>query len=304
MKNSIMRRNNLLSSGLLLVATIASSATAFSPARSSFLTTQRAVKVVVPTRSADCLLFSSNEPTEGEGAGDNMSYEDAETAIRDEDDLIRLERSGGADDEFTKKFNAKKTEYDAMRDRIRARTADMGIAKSVATAEAIAEANRRAQSGEKAGESELNMSVFAEKTPAASFADADAGANPMLDDGTDSLTDEEKKEIDKIAQLNFFDQAKSEFSFAKWPSISATLKLAAAMFVLFLFTAGFILKADEIIRLTFTNVGLIPRPDQIYDYSELQLPDNWMMDGGNQAIDGVADAVKGAASASKSLPDL
>jgi preprotein translocase subunit SecE len=177
----------------------------------------------------------------------------------------------------------------------------MGIAKSVATAEAIAEANRRAQSGEKAGESELNMSVFAE-TPAAVF--ADANANPMLDDGTDSLTDEEKKEIDKIAQLNFFEQAKSEFSFAKWPSISATLKLAAAMFFLFLFTAGFILKADEVIRTVFTDVGLIPRPDQIYDYSELQLPDNWMMDGGNQGIDGVADAVKSAAGASQSLPDL
>lgn len=294
-----MRRTNLLSSGLLLVATIASSATAFSPARSSFLiTTQRTVEALAP-RSADCLVVFSTPPTE-EDAGD-LSYEDAETAIRDEDDRIRLERSGGADDEFTKKYEAKKTEYDAMRDRIRARTADMGIAKSVATAEAIAEANRRAQSGEKAGESELNMSVFAE-TPAAVF--ADANANPMLDDGTDSLTDEEKKEIDKIAQLNFFEQAKSEFSFAKWPSISATLKLAAAMFFLFLFTAGFILKADEVIRTVFTDVGLIPRPDQIYDYSELQLPDNWMMDGGNQGIDGVADAVKSAAGASQSLPDL
>jgi hypothetical protein len=36
------------------------------------------------------------------------------------------------------------------------------------------------------------------------------------------------------------------------------------------------LKGDSVIREIYTNWGFIPRPDEVYDFSDLQLPDGFL----------------------------
>lgn len=151
-----------------------------------------------------------------------------------------------------------------MRSRIRARASDMNIKKSVATAEAIKQATQRAQAGEEAATPTLDLSSFSSSiTP-------DAEEDPEA-----VLTEEQKKEIDKVGQLSILEQVQEEFKNTKFPTASATLKQALLMVVIFIVTAGIILKADELLRYQITEWGFIPRPGEVFDYSDLSLPEGF-----------------------------
>lgn len=97
-----------------------------------------------------------------------------------------------------------------------------------------------------------------------------------MDDGTDELTDEEKAEIDKIANMPFLDQIKEELANTRFPSLTDVLQTAALMALIFAVSATLILKGDSTIREFYTNWGFIPRPDEVYDFSDLELPDGFL----------------------------
>lgn len=149
-----------------------------------------------------------------------------------------------------------------MRAKIRARASQQGFEKSLATKQAIEEATRRAMAGEKTAtpDTMLDLSGFGEK----------------FEDGTDELTPEEQAEIDKIASMSFLDQLKEEFANTRFPTLASVLQTAGLMAVIFAVSATLILKGDAVIRDFYTNLGMIPRPDEVYDFSDLELPDGFM----------------------------
>ena len=145
-----------------------------------------------------------------------------------------------------------------MRRRIQERASEMNIEKSVATAEAIKQATARAQAGESS--TTVDLSKFGE----------DILENPM-----EELTEEQRAEIDKVGQMSFLDQAIDEFKNTKFPTLSATIKQAGLMTVIFLITASVILKVDEFLRIQYTDWGFIPKAGEVLDYSDLQLPEGF-----------------------------
>jgi len=192
---------------------------------------------------------------------ETLSFDDAGAAIVDEDEKARAERSGtGNSDEKNLEFEAKKTEYDSMRDKIRARATDLNIEKSVTTQKAIEEANRRAMAREEP--QELDLSKF--------------GMGTIGEDPEDELTDKQMESIDKSSQMSILDQASEEFNNARFPTFGATLRQTAFMLVIFSFTATYILFLDGFVRDFYTDVlKIIPGPDAVFDYSDLDLPDGW-----------------------------
>lgn len=202
------------------------------------------------------ILFSSTDdkPKEPE----SLSFDKATQALRDEEDAERAERSGNTvSDEAIADFEAKSAAYDDMRSKIRSRASSLNIEKSVTTAQAIAEANARANIGEKP---QLDLSKVT----------AGFGSNEE-----DELTEEEMKEIDKVGNLPIWEQALDEFKNTKFPTVGATLRQAGFMLVIFVVTASFILYLDNLLRELVTGAGLIPRSDEVFDFSDLALPDKW-----------------------------
>lgn len=151
-----------------------------------------------------------------------------------------------------------------MRSRIRARASDLNMKKSVATAEAIKAATQRAAAGEQAATPTVDLSSFS------------SSLSPEKEEDPEALlTEEQKKEIDKVGQMPILDQIQEEFKNTKFPTASATLKQALLMVVIFVVTAGVILKADEVLRYQITEWGFIPRPGEVFDYGDLALPEGF-----------------------------
>jgi preprotein translocase subunit SecE len=201
---------------------------------------------------------------EEDDASAGMSFEDATAALKAEEDAERAASRGAMLEEDSKRFNAKRGEFDEMRSRIRARAADLNVKKSVATVEAIKEATQRAAAGEEAATPTVDLSKFSSSL-----------ASPTEEDPEDVLTDEQKKEIDKVGQLPIWEQVGEELKNTKFPTPSATLKQALLMVVIFVVTAGVILKADEVLRYLITEWGFIPRPGETFDFSDLSLPEGF-----------------------------
>lgn len=225
-------------------------------------------RAVVGVRSSFCLQMAEDDVTdEAKEREDNaptpsgLSFTDAAQAIKDEEDKERMEARGTGIEEEQKEFEAKKDTYEDMRAKIRARASDMKMEKSVATAEAIKQATQRAMAGDSASTPTVDLSKF-------------SGAS-LSDDPDDELTDEQKQEIDKVGQLPIWEQALDEFKNTKFPTPGATIKQAGLMLLIFFVTAGIILKVDEWLRITYTDLGFIPRAGEIMDYSDLELPEGW-----------------------------
>eukprot|EP01083_Nonionella_stella_P035907 97938_1 len=114
-----------------------------------------------------------------------------------------------------------------MRSKIRARASEEGFEKSVATRKAIEEATQRAMAGQSSATPDqmLDLSGFADK---------------FLDD-SDELTTEEQAEIDKIASMPLWEQAKEEISNTRFPTPIAIFQTACVMALIFAISATLIL---------------------------------------------------------------
>lgn len=194
-----------------------------------------------------------------------FDYSEAQSKMKEEENKRRVEEglTVGLSQEDEDEFNAKKDQYEDMRAKIRARASQEGIEKSVATKKAIEEATQRAMSGTSSAtpDTMLDLSGFGEK---------------FTDDGTDELTPEEQAEIDKIANMPLFDQLKEELTNTRFPTPLAVFQTACVMALIFAVSATLILKGDATIRDAYMNFGFIPRPDEVYDFSDLDLPDGFL----------------------------
>jgi len=212
---------------------------------------------------------SFDRSSEGEDAEEEeelpLDFSEAQAKIKEDENKRRVEEglTVGLTKEDEDEFNANKSQYADMRSKIRARASEEGFEKSVATRKAIEEATQRAMEGTKSATADqmLDLSGFADK---------------FVDDGTDELTKEEQLEIDTIANMPIWDQIKEELDNTRFPTPGAIFQTACVMALIFAVSATLILKGDATIRDIYMGYGFIPRPDEVYDFSDLDLPDGFM----------------------------
>lgn len=194
-----------------------------------------------------------------------LDFSEAQSKLKEDENARRVEEglTVGLTKEDEEEFNAKKDAYEDMRAKIRARANDQGFEKSVATKKAIEEATARAMAGQSSATPDqmLDLSGFADK---------------FVDDGTDELTEEEQAEIDKIANMPLFEQIQEELANTRFPTIGTVFQTACVMAIIFAVSATFILKGDAFIRDFYMDLGFVPRPDEVYDFSDLDLPDGFL----------------------------
>ncbi len=196
---------------------------------------------------------------ETESGEQPLSFEDATQQLKDEEDSAKAASRGMMMEQDAQRYQEKKDDYDAMREKIRSRAAGLNMNKSVATQEAIKMATQKAMAGEQASTPTVDLSKF----------------NDSLDNPEDELTDEQMKEIDKVGQMSIIDQVKEELKNTRFPSPGATLKQAGLMVVIFLVTATIILKVDEFLRFQYQDWGFVPKSGEVIDYSDLTLPEGF-----------------------------
>eukprot|EP00571_Detonula_confervacea_P005889 CAMPEP_0172330916 /NCGR_PEP_ID=MMETSP1058-20130122/61655_1 /TAXON_ID=83371 /ORGANISM="Detonula confervacea, Strain CCMP 353" /LENGTH=308 /DNA_ID=CAMNT_0013048153 /DNA_START=204 /DNA_END=1130 /DNA_ORIENTATION=+ len=218
------------------------------------------------TRKDDSFDRSSGDDEEEEEEGEDiLDFSDAQAKIKDDENKRRVEEglTVGLTQEDEDEFNANKGQYEDMRSKIRARASSEGFEKSVATRKAIEEATQRAMAGTTSATADqmLDLSGFADK---------------FVDDGTDELTAEEQIEIDKIASMPIWEQIQEELANTRFPTPVAIFQTACVMALIFAVSATLILKGDATIRDIYMGYGFIPRPDEVYDFSDLDLPDGFM----------------------------
>lgn len=222
---------------------------------------------IAPTRKTrrDDSFDRGEEDEEGGEDEPILDFNEAQAKIREDENKRRVEEglTVGLTKEDEEEFNAKKDDYEDMRSKIRARASEEGFEKSVATKKAIEEATQRAMAGTASATPDqmLDLSGFADK---------------FTDDGTDELTDEEQAEIDKIASMPLLEQAREELANTRFPTPLAIFQTACVMALIFAVSATLILKGDATIRDFYMGLGYIPRPDEVYDFSDLELPDGFM----------------------------
>ncbi|KAL7425813.1 hypothetical protein ACHAXM_000176 [Skeletonema potamos] len=245
----------------------ASSSTASRPLSTKLFLAQR-MTPTRKTRREDSFDREDGQDDDGseESAEDIIfDYSEAQSKMKEEENKRRVEEglTVGLTKEDEDEFNAKKDQYEDMRAKIRARASQEGFEKSVATKKAIEEATQRAMAGTSSATADqmLDLSGFGEK---------------FTDDETDKLTPEEQADIDKIANMPIFDQIKEELANTRFPTPVAVFQTACVMALIFAASATLILKGDATIRDIYMNLGFIPRPDEVYDFSDLALPDGFL----------------------------
>mmetsp|Transcript_34594 Transcript_34594/g.73696 ORF Transcript_34594/g.73696 Transcript_34594/m.73696 type:complete len:298 (+) Transcript_34594:207-1100(+) len=194
-----------------------------------------------------------------------LDFSEAQAKIKDDENKRRVEEglTVGLTKEDEEEFNAKRDDYEDMRSKIRARASQEGFEKSVATKKAIEEATQRAMAGQSSATPDqmLDLSGFADK---------------FVDDGTDELTEEEQAQIDKIANMPLWEQVGEELANTRFPTPLAIFQTACVMALIFAVSATLILKGDATIRDFYMDLGYIPRPDEVYDFTDLELPDGFL----------------------------
>jgi len=190
---------------------------------------------------------------------DSLTFDEAQQAIREQEDQSRMEARGLDLDQDSARMEANKSNFDRMREQIRSRAKDLNVSKSVATVDAIKQATARA----------MNPS----DTPTLDL--SKIGGDLLDTSDEDELPEDVKRELDKVGQLPFWEQAMEEFKNTRFPSMDATLKQAILMIVIFAVTASIILKVDEWLRLLYTSWGFIPKSGEILDFSNLALPEGF-----------------------------
>jgi len=259
--------------------------------------------VVSHTPSASCRKTSLYRIALYSGKADDddakkISFDDAGQQLLDDENEERAALL--ANDEEDVEFEQKKGEYEAIREAIRARTADIGIEKSVVTAKIIEEANARAAAGQSVEGLDLSQITGSLQPPPSASDDEDAFELPsMFYKPEEQLTEEQKMEVDKVSTMGLFEQAKDELKYVEWPDLISTIKEVGLVLLLSGVTGWLLINWDLFLRDSYTGFGWIPRPEDIgTQFEGLELPDGWtdmmseddLADLPSQAVDIAAPA--------------
>mmetsp|Transcript_4971 Transcript_4971/g.6747 ORF Transcript_4971/g.6747 Transcript_4971/m.6747 type:complete len:253 (-) Transcript_4971:20-778(-) len=194
--------------------------------------------------------------------------DDIETAERE---LFEAEESKRKDEAMTGlnerekgEFQAKKSDYDEMRARLRNRANSMDMSQSLETEQIISQAAERARLGVDSsnslndeGAAQLDLSKVQAGIPKPTD---DSDLDPFSDDFKD-FTDEERAAYDPTGELSFIEQFKVEIDGVKWPSPGTVARQFAVAIVTLAFMLWFIISLDEFIRSQYMSLGLYPKPE-------------------------------------------
>lgn len=171
--------------------------------------------------------------------------------------------------------------------------------------EAIKAAEERAQAAvANQGTSQmLDLSQISQTAPRGKDDDMPS----FLYEPEEEMTEEEMKEADPDGQLSIPDWAVKELSATTWPTPLAALKEVIVLVTTIALTAAIIIGWDNVLRNTYTEIGFIPRPEDIMQGAEnIVLPEGWTNGMSEDDFMKFQDEVGNAASAmpSSSLTDL
>jgi hypothetical protein len=149
----------------------------------------------------------------------------------------------------------------------------LGIEKSTVSKEAIKEREDRAQQEiVNRGSGGLDLSQISQTKPRGEEDDTPA----MLYDPANEMSDEEMIEADPDGQQPIPEQFMKEMREATWPTPVAAIKEVGLLIAIVILTAGLVIGWDAFLRDTYTNLGFIPRPEDILSGGEnMVLPDGW-----------------------------
>mmetsp|Transcript_118237 Transcript_118237/g.339197 ORF Transcript_118237/g.339197 Transcript_118237/m.339197 type:complete len:291 (-) Transcript_118237:268-1140(-) len=228
-------------------------------------------KISVSTRQQG-ILFSSQWDDEDDDIATQKpaSFEDAGVGLQQEDDKKRMDDMGDFD--ANPSYNS--ADIERFRRAIKERADALGIEESKMSQEAIQAAQERAKAGmanQGAGQM-LDLSQITQTAPRGKDDDLPS----FLYEPEDEMTEEEMKEADPDGQLSIPQWAAKELSATSWPTPLAALKEVIVLVATIALTAGIIIGWDNVLRNAYTEVGFIPRPEDIMQGAEnLVLPEGW-----------------------------
>lgn len=162
-----------------------------------------------------------------------------------------------------------------VREAIQQRTEALGIERSTVSVDAIKAAQERAKSAienRQSGADQLDLSQISLEAPRGD----DENVPAMFFEPEAEMTEEERVEADPDGQLSYPEQFMKEIGAATWPTPLAALKEVVVLIVVATTSCYLILGWDNFLRETYTNLGFIPRPEDIMKGSEdMVLPDGW-----------------------------
>ena len=196
-----------------------------------------------------------------------------------------------------------------MRAAIKARTQDLGLEKSKISQQYIDEAYKRArqaQGDRRPGE--LDLSQISSGDEPGSKNKWDESLPTMMYNPEDELTEEEQAEADTVGQLPIFEQAMIEVKASKWPDLFTVVREVIVMFLVVAVTAGIIVGWDGFLREFYSDLGLIPRPEDIPgQLDDLDLPEGFTNNMNEEDLAKITDEMNKASKsggASTSSPSV
>lgn len=152
----------------------------------------------------------------------------------------------------------------------------MGIERSTVSAEAIQAAQERAKAAvenRQSGDTMLDLSQITSEAPRG---ETDENIPTMFFEPETEMTEEEMIEADPDGQLSFFDQTMKEIKAATWPTPGAVLKEVALLLIVGSLSGVILINWDNFLREFYTNVGMIPKAEEISKGTEnMVLPEGW-----------------------------
>ena len=104
----------------------------------------------------------------------------------------------------------------------------------------------------------------------------DGDVPAMFYEPENEMSEEEMKEADPDGQLPIPEQVANEIAQSSWPTPFAALKEVFLLIFIVLATAFGIVNFDSLMRETYMNLGILPRPEDVMEGSDnMVLPDGW-----------------------------
>eukprot|EP00429_Kryptoperidinium_foliaceum_P004053 CAMPEP_0176007070 /NCGR_PEP_ID=MMETSP0120_2-20121206/3043_1 /TAXON_ID=160619 /ORGANISM="Kryptoperidinium foliaceum, Strain CCMP 1326" /LENGTH=295 /DNA_ID=CAMNT_0017339819 /DNA_START=62 /DNA_END=949 /DNA_ORIENTATION=- len=220
-------------------------------------------------------VFSSQWDDEEEDEDSKpTSFEDAGVKLREEEDKKAMDSA--SDYDRNPLYNS--ADIERFRAAIKQRADSLGIEEAKVSKEMIKEKEERVKAALESGADMSQMSQMLDLSQISSTAPRgeDEDKPSIFYEPEDDMTEEEMKEADPDGFKSIPDWAMKELSLTTWPSPLAALKEVAILIAAVALTTTFIVNWDAFLREFYTNLGFIPRPEDIMQGSEnLVLPDGW-----------------------------
>lgn len=240
-------------------------------------------------------VWSSNNNNNGESSSSEVertSFDQAGASLKDEEDQKRLDDMGNND--VNPLYQSDK--MNKLRERIAARTADLGIEKSKETADYIkARAEAAADAGVPPGRMDgggdmfggLDLSQISYESKTESKGAWQEGDPSMLYDASKDLSKEDQEEADPTMKLEYPQQAVVEVTNSTFPGWITAFQEVGFIVLTAAISCVVIVNWDQFLRDNYKSLGMVPTAEDLQNYASrfdgLDLPD-WAVKGTTEDV--------------------